>query len=270
MPDYNEVAQFQKIAEQNSDLLRKVQIVMPYRAQEGINIKLAECLSFWYAAGVKWTSLADPMGGFIECTRANIAKQFLEGDSEYLIMIDSDMEPPVALPYLLARHEAPVVGSVAMAVSAKHGPMLCLTRKDKDGNSRFVTMGHMDNGHPEDTIIPAEGLMEVDHVGTGAICIRRDVLEAFNFESGDVPFFVPEEIRIRGFKTGTLLKGEDIVFCEQVQEKGFTTHVDLEAHCGHRKAMAMKWQDSQRDPELDPESWVAPSHGMIIGGTQEA
>jgi len=265
-----EANKFFRIAEQNRELLSKIHVVIPVRPADGINVELAKCLSLWYGEGISWSYLADHMGGFIECTRANISHTFKEeSDCEYLLMIDNDMVPPLELPYLLARHKEAVVGSCAMGVSAKFGPMLCFTKEDKEGNQRFVTAMYEDDGEIKDTLIPKKGLLEVSHVGTGAMMVRRDVVESFDYEPGDIPFYVPEEIRSKGFKTGVLLKGEDIVFCEQVQKKGFKVYVDLEAHCGHQKQIALKWDDSKRDPSLSASRWHAPSTGMIIGGKTE-
>lgn len=253
--------EFMKAAEQERELLNSIYLVIPHRPADGVNSKLASMTSLWYGQGVSYNYAADPMMGFIELTRAAIAWKFLNDPNlrefKYLLMIDDDMVPPPMLPIMLARHDRPVVGSCAMAVTDKWGPMLCFSIKDVKGQYRFPSLHSVNR-------IPAAGLLEVGHVGTGAMMIRRDVLEAFTFEPGDIPFFISEDVRMEGFKRGILLKGEDITFCEQVRAKGFEIAVDMEAHVGHRKTMTLSWPEDQRDTGLSVEDWVLPEDGMPL------
>jgi len=246
-----------KQCEENRELLSKIQVVVPVRPADGMAIKLSQMLSIWYGEGTPWCTLNDHMGGFIETTRANIAYQFKHEftHAEWLLMLDNDMEPPINLPWLLARHGEPIVGACCMSVSEQHGPQLCFTVKDQGGKHRFPAMHY---GRK----IPATGLVEVGHVGTGALLVHRSVIEAFTFEAGDVPFYVPEEIRVEGAKTGSLLVGEDITFCNQVRGKGYRMHVDMEAHVGHKKNCVLVWDPTDRDPAMDAASWVLPEQGL--------
>ena len=135
--------------------------------------------------------------------------------------------------------------------------MLCFTRPDTLGDWRMPAMKHVGS-------IPKEGLVETHHCGTGAICIRRDVLESFSFEGDDLPFLIPENIRMASMRQEEMTKGEDIVFCIKARKKGFQIWVDLEAHCGHRKPFDMAWENVRRDDTLDPASWVLPPKGLRI------
>lgn len=262
--------------------LTNIHCVVPVRPGDGMNCKLTRMLSVWYGEGTGWSHLNDHMGGFIEVSRANIAYDFVKNRTEkWLLMIDNDMEPPLELPLLLSRHDVGVVGAPAMSVDRKYGPQLCFTVQDTNGNYRFPALR---NGK-----IPAKGLIEVGHVGTGAILIRRDVLERFTFggwevydkiekaynaENGeitltrkemasllysDIPFYVPEAIRRKGAQTGSLLVGEDIAFCNACRAKGIPMYVDLEAHCGHRKTMGLLWDEDLRDPDMNAEYWRLPA-----------
>jgi hypothetical protein len=256
----NSVPLYFKQCSENRDLLKDVTVVVPVRPEGGLNVKLAQMLSIWYGEGTSWSMLNDHMGGFIEAARANIAYTFLKERTEkYLLMIDNDMEPPINLPWLLARHDLPVVGVCAMVHTHKWGPQLCFTIKDTEDNYRFPTMMH--------STIPEKGVVPVGHIGTGALLIRRDVLEAFTFKNGDVPFYVPEDIRVEGVSTGNILIGEDISFCNQIMSKGFQPYVDLEAHCGHRKTVALRWPEERIDPDLNAETWVLPTEGQMIRNT---
>lgn len=253
----------------NRGLLQDIYVAVPVRPHDGVCHQLSAMLKLWYGEGTASDFLEDSMGGFVEITRVRIVHDFLRHKTEkYLLMIDSDTEPPMNLPYLLARHEQPVVGSCIVSVGANSRPMLCFSRADYMGVNRFIDFEDGDR-------VPAMGLVEVPHVGTGAMLIRRDVLESFTFseieccgscgrKSWDVPFLLPEEVRVNGAITGFVMKGEDIIFCEQVRQKGFKIHVDMEAHCGHRKTMRMAFPQNQRDPSLLPGKWVNSDKGMVL------
>jgi len=254
-------ADFFKKCDENRDLWRSIHCVVPVRPMDGMNCLLTRMLTIWYGEGCAWSQLNDHMGGFIELTRANMVYSFLKKQKawKYLLMLDNDMEPPIDLPYLLARHDQPVVGAPAMSVDKRFGPQLCFTIKDTEGKYRFPAMR---NG-----AIPGSGLREVGHIGTGALLIRRDVIESFSFTPGDTPFYVPEDVRQKGARTGNLLIGEDIAFCNAVRAKGFKMYVDLEAHVGHRKTVALMWDDDLRDPAMDSDSWVLPAHNAKVIGS---
>jgi hypothetical protein len=253
--------QFFKDCETFRDLLKQVHVVVPVRPEDGMNCVLSRVLSIWYGEGLTWANLNDAMGGFIEVSRANIAKTFRDdpmfAEKRYLLMLDNDMEPPLELPLILARHDAPVVGGVCMGFSQFHGPQALFSLRDHAGKWRFPNMRTT-------RVMPAKGLIEVGHCGTGAMMIRRDVLEKFTFEPGDVPFYLPEEARMRGCATGHLMIGEDIVFCNQVREKGYPIQVDLEAHVGHRKTTQLLWPKELRSEAMDPTKWILPEDGHMF------
>jgi GT2 family glycosyltransferase len=251
---------FFRQCQENRELLQEVEIVVPVRPAEGVNCDLATKLSLWFAEGSTWSFLNDHMGGFIELTRGNIAYSHLHRErakpGRYLLMIDNDMVPPINLPYLLARHNKPVVGAPAIFVHPEYGPTLNITKRCRDGKTRWP--------HLRRDKIPASGLIEIEHVGSGAIMIRRDVLESFTFDRGDIPFYIDEELRVLGAKSGRLLKGEDLAFCEQVRAKGFGVFADLEALCGHRKTMSLRWDDDHRDASLVAETWEPQNSGPVL------
>lgn len=250
---------------EHRELLNDIYVVVPVRPADGMNCALHRALSVWYGEGTAYADLNDHMGGFIECTRANIAYNFVKDPPmkpngepcKYLLMIDNDMEPPINLPYLLARHDKPAVGVCAMSMDPDIGPQLCFSIESQDGKYRFPCLR---SGQK----IPAKGLIPVGHVGTGALMVQRNVLEQFSFEGSDIPFVIPQSVRETGMKTGTLSIGEDIHFCNQLRAKGIPMYVDLEAHVGHRKTMTLSWDESMIDPFLDAESWKVPAMGKEI------
>lgn len=264
-----EIARFLQTCEDNQALMADIFVAIPVRPSDGMSLSLSRMCSLWFSQGINWQPLEDHMGGFIEITRAQIARMFQKERSEkYLLMIDNDTEPPMDLPWILARHDQPVVGAVIASMGSNLRPMLCFTRSDSRGITRFMDIADGER-------IPATGLIEVPHVGTGALLIRRDVLDSFTWNPGnpcehcgksewDIPFFIPEQVRAKGAATGTILEGEDVTFCKQVRAKGFKVHVDMEAHCGHRKTMRMIFDTSLRDPSMDAKAWFASEKGMAM------
>lgn len=276
-----------QLAEKNHELFDDIYITVPARPHDGICIGLTQALSMWFASGIKWMPLEDSMGGFVEVTRTKIALHFLRNRTEkYLLMIDNDTEPDLLLPYLLARNDVPVVGACIPSYSRHGREMLCFSRHDDCGVNRMIDYSHGDK-------IPATGLAEVPSIGTGAMMIRRDVLESFTFGGidsynkaaeaissnqpgtfspeelkdlvdADIPFFVPQHIRWNGAVQGVIMQGEDIVFCHKARAKGFKVYADLEAHCMHRKTMKLAFPDELRDPSLRVEDWHAPKTGMAM------
>lgn len=250
---------FLGLAADYENLLQDIVCIPPVRPSEGFNIQLCQMLSLWNMVGITYDPLRDFMGGFIEITRAQIAKLFLERCTEkFLLMIDNDMVPPPDLPLLLARHDKPVVGSCAMAVIKPDGATLCFTRRDREGYYRFPSVVNCQ-------VIPSKGLIEVGHVGTGAVMIRRDVLESFTWDKDDpdneIPFLVDQETRVAGAIEGILKRGEDFAFCRQVRQKGFKVYVDLEAHVGHLKQINLLWPPEARSDNMDADTWFLEPKG---------
>lgn len=244
---------------ENRDLCHDIYIVCPLRPHDGLSIGLANAMEIWFSEEMGTERLPDSMQGFIDITRARLAHRFVTERSEkYILMIDNDMEPPIDLPMLLARHDAPIVGSCAMSMNAEGNQMMCAVAEDEEGNHRFI--------EPQHVKIPATGLLSVVHCGTGAMLIRRDVLEAFSYENPqDTPFLLPDRIRHGGVvNMGVPMVGEDLYFCEQAREKGFETAVDLEAHCGHRKTMRLAWPPERRDPTITVDDFKLPPRGYMV------
>lgn len=259
MSEKQRLEQFFQWCADNRDLCHDIYIVCPLRPHDGVSIKLAECMNIWYAEEIGIEYLPDSMQGFIDVTRARLAHRFVTQRSEkFILMIDNDMEPPVDLPMLLARHDAPIVGSCAVSMNAEGNQMMCAVTEDTEGGHRFI--------EPRAVKIPCSGLLPVVHCGTGAMLIRRDVLEAFSFENPpDTPFLLPDRIRHGGIvNMGTPMVGEDLYFCEQARGKGFETTVDLEAHCGHRKTMRLAWPPERRDPTITVEDFRLPPVGYQV------
>jgi len=248
-----------KSLEDHKDLIDQIQIMIPVRPADGLCFELEEQVCRWSQMGFDLRFLKDYMGGFIEVVRANMALKFLkDSDRKFLMMLDSDVVPSLDLPVLLARHDKAMVGSPVPINLKEHGPTLNFTVSDAAGNWRFPSLAN----HPK---IPAHGLTKVAHIGTGAVVIRRDVLEAFTWEGEDVPFMVPSALRAEALRTGNIRRGEDLEFCIQIRKKGFEIYADMDACSGHKKTLTLTVPEELRDPTMNTADWVTKETEYLVG-----
>jgi len=156
--------------------------------------------------------------------RNTIARQ-MEGD--WLCYIDSDQVfAPDTLLRLLA-WQRPIVGAL---IAGRHSPFpICALR------------GMHSLPYEE---VPAEGLVEVDAVGTGFMLIDRAV-----FNRLDAPWFEVGQINPER-------AGEDTYFCQKAREAGFSIAVDCGAVVGHHTGAVIWPQPGKgvriRLPGLEP------------------
>jgi hypothetical protein len=296
----DEAERFFLLQEQFPDLIQQVALRIPCRSAQAPSPKLSLCASMWHKAGMHWDPFIDDQGGFIERVRGKIVWDFLNQDDlkgfKWLVMIDNDMEPDLDLIHRLCRWDEPVIAAPCMTMHVDFGPIINFTRQDEGGMYRFPALkALMRRG----LRVPTNGIMEVGHVGTGAIAIRRDVLEAFTWKmpadglleflkhqvadpnmselekshlalrvskllAPDVPFMVPDYMRMEAATFGEIRVGEDIWFCNQVRRKGFKIYVECSAEVGHRKSLCLKLDEVFKDPELNPETWVLPMEGVVV------
>ena len=238
--------------EEFAELAESILVVVPYRANEGINSGICTHFGMWGRIGLRIATLRDPHGGFIECTRGGIVKLFLDvaeksPQIKYLVMIDNDEAITWDAPLLLAQHGLPIVSGVVCGYSPERGIFMCCTIKDENGVPRFPSW-------KETKHLPAEGVIPVEQCGTGLVCIRRDVLETI-LAAGEQPFFIPEDVRIESVQEGNLRKSEDICFCERAEKYGFDRYVDLSVHAAHYKTIAISWPQDAIDPDIDVIDW---------------
>ena len=140
-----------------------------------------------------------------------------------------------------------ICSGVVCGYNAERGIFACFTAKDENGIPRFPSF--------RDTkLLPAEGLIEAEQVGTGLICIRRDVLETLR-ENDEEPFMIEEDIRKESIRTGNLRKSEDIVFSERAAKYGFGRYVDLSIHATHYKYVPIGWPADCIDDSIRAIDW---------------
>ncbi len=235
-------------------LAQQIHVIVPHRPIEGVSADITEAFMLWMQGGIQCNLQKDAFGGHIEKTRAHIAKLFLESsDREWLLMLDDDMVPLFDLPLALAAHNRPVISAVCASSSIDNGIMAVFAVEAEDGTLRFPY---------RPTKLPAEGLLDVKFVGTGALMVHRSILEQFDYDN-DPPFSIPTAIRNRAVTYGRMACGEDFAFCYQLAEMGVPICVDLGCRVGHRKIQVLTWEHF--DDGLEVENYKIPAIGPEIG-----
>lgn len=238
--------------EEFEKLAASIMIAIPHRPSEGVTAGLLSAAQMWSRFATPTATVQDQFGGFVEITRAGMARMFLDyckvrPHVKYLVMIDSDQEVGWDAPYRLAYWGAPIVSGVVCSIGGGGNIQACFTLKDDYGNPRFPSTVFT-------RTMPGRGLLPVHSCGTGLICIRRDVLEAM--AAADItPFLVPDVDRQKAAASGVMKYGEDIAFCRQAEALGFARFVDLSVHASHFKTLPIMWPEGQIDFEMDPATW---------------
>jgi len=143
--------------------------------------------------------------------RNKVVQDFLsKPEYDYLVMFDSDNVPPVDF-LNLVDFQLDIVGSLYFGYQKGMIVPWCLER-GKDGLFTIVDLKGK------------RGLIECDAVGTGAIVIKRSVLED---ERLKFPF--RNEYDADGIK----LLGLDINFCKRAKEVGYKVYCHLDYISGH-------------------------------------
>ena len=141
--------------------------------------------------------------------RNKIVLKFLDGDWDYLLMLDDDTVPH-RNPLDLIEHDKDIIGYPYPQWNERDIYWLAM---DQDG----------DGYKP----IPPErrhGLQQVDALGTGCILIKRNVLEAVR-----APFMR------KWSEDGIAELGLDFYFCQKARDAGFEVWCDWRAPCSHFK-----------------------------------
>lgn len=168
-------------------------------------------------------------GAYIDSGRCDLVRDFLEGDDEWLFMLDSDMLFDAdSLDRLLASAdpvERPVMAGLYFSGGRQGGALLPLVyRLGEDGHT------HIWWDYPRDQVIPIDG------TGGGFILWHRSVLEAMgeahaslvDGSKNPLPWFCDEQ------RDGVSY-GEDIVGCLRARNLGFGVFMDTSVKAAHKK-----------------------------------
>ncbi len=165
----------------------------------------------------------------VDSNRNSIAKKFMETDNEWLLTIDSDIEPPPMVLEELLSHGRKVVGAVCWSsMGGEEGG-----RWESFGIPYPVVMSKNPKGGwnvDRKTVASRERLVECDAGSTACLLLHREVLEAI-----EPPWF-----RLQYDEDGMCNAGEDFTFFDKVKAKGYGVYVDLTLQCGHYKTVDIK------------------------------
>lgn len=167
--------------------------------------------------------LSYPAAKPISFNRNSIVKDFLaKPEYDYLMMIDSDIIPPINyldLADYLIEEGKDIVSGVCFAYMDQSIVPLVLEYNTNPNEKPFLVK----------SLEGTEGLVEVDAVGTGAIIIKREVLEKVK-----APFIN------RYDEDGLKLMGLDLSFCDKAKKLGFRTWCHLDYVCSHWTKVDLK------------------------------
>lgn len=190
-----------------------------------------------YAGFKRYTRLSIPYMR-VDVARNQAVSMFLQSDQysplapnpdDYLVMLDADHAHPHDILMRITQHALPVVGALAFRRDEPFDPLIF--RADKDGRLKRI-----------DT--PTGGLMHVDAVGTGAIAIRRNVLNTLQEKGYRAPFFRFDyrlDSPIWSF-------GEDLRFCEMCRNSGIPIYCDtstITPHITIDMVIGRRWKTQQ-------------------------
>jgi hypothetical protein len=243
-------------------LLRSILVVIPYRGSENIDAHLEDKVSYWRGCGIAVEKTEDQFGGFIKVTRGSICKKFLDlcDPHPYLdkiVMIDSDEDVSPESIIRLAQWDLPVVSGVVCSPNSRRGLFANFTVKDKYGVPRFPSVRHTKE-------LPSRGLLKVHSTGSGLLCVKKSVIETI-FSSGDIPFFVPDEVERQAVMTGVMQFGEDTWFSRQCEQHGFDRYVDLSVNAVHYKRVGVCWPSTGFNPDLKVEDFMVDVKDYLHG-----
>jgi hypothetical protein len=161
-------------------------------------------------------------GAYVDVMRNNCAAITEKGQYDYLIMLDADMVYPKDTIERLVKHDLPVVGGLYYwkikkpyknAPGFGYAPHVYKKLKPSMLNE-YRQYAALD-------VSEKKGLLEVDGLGGGGLCIKREVLE----KVGRPQFECTWE--------STEISGEDLDFCRKAKEEGFNVYCDLDLELGH-------------------------------------
>jgi GT2 family glycosyltransferase len=172
----------------------------------------------------------------IDKARNVMALETLKSSCDYLLMVDDDNPiPPDTLEKLL-EDDKDIVSAVILS-----------RNKNEEGENTICAFYEDKHEFEEEKItlykpvkrFREEGFLhKVDATGTGAILIKRNVLEKLReeygfyiFEFGDIKF--KEKRMINGKEYDRRTMSEDVEFCERARKAGFEVWLDERVRPAH-------------------------------------
>lgn len=157
------------------------------------------------------TRVAFLYGAYIQANRNALVEQTLATDAQWLLMLDDDHTFDRRLLINLLDRHVDVVGALALARKPPY--FVCAFRETNSRTGKSLGVSLQDLRFE---------LQEVAAVGTGAMLIRREVLEAI-----EPPWF---EV---AFDERGVNVSEDVTFCEKARKAGYKVWLDATQSLGH-------------------------------------
>lgn len=174
--------------------------------------------NFLHMNMMPWDSVITTESTYLPDARNYVHEIFVTKDSsEYLLMLDSDVQPPPDALERLIAHDKPVVSGIYhkkenFIVKDPNGNDIPISRpvvydwaEEKDGKYWF-----------NNRMIDGSGLEKVAGVGMGCVLMSRDAA----VKLGSRPF---------DMNAG----GEDLVLCKKMMDLGIDLYVDWSVKCAH-------------------------------------
>lgn len=164
-------------------------------------------------------------GAYIDSMRTQCAAKCIAGKFDYLIMLDADMVYPKDTVQRLVQHDKPVVGGLYYwkilkpftdATGFGYAPHAYKKRKYEPLSGK--------KEHRYDAInvnIIDDDFIEVDGLGGGGMCIKREVLEQVGNPQFECMWYSED------------MTSEDLEFCRRSKKAGFKVYLDLTLKFGH-------------------------------------
>lgn len=158
-----------------------------------------------------------------DVARNEVCAEVLKGDEDYLLFLDADMAHPEDLFERLVAHDKPVITARYHLKKAPFAAIAYVKHRTQTGPHRYASI-HF-----------AQGCVEIERGGAGALLIRRDVLQAiydrqghnwFRYQRGPEP---PHDYTV----------SEDFWFYQQAREAGFSCWCDWDLEVPHIGPMAI-------------------------------
>jgi len=233
---------------------REILIQVLHRPQEAIHSGLIDSSYTWVDHGCGFQRIQDQFNGWIHVSRNWQTRLFMERkEFKFLLILDADEGVPWYVPYALAEWDLPIVSGMVCGFTAERGIFACVAVKGPDGKARFPNVRGTKT-------VPLKGIQEVHNAGTGALMVRRDVLEAMwgrydKDKSFGQPFGIPQKEQEQAALQGAMPRGEDICFTDRARALGFKSYVDWSCKIQHFKNFNLEWP-ADCIVDIDPKRWA--------------
>jgi hypothetical protein len=214
----------------------------------------------------------------VEAARNAATEECINGKYDYLLMLDNDTQPMRPDRSIINLMDLPARG---LDIVAAPVPVI---KTDGDGQislniyKRVATEGIYFKGYGDAELQYAmqmnDGLLEADALGSAAICIKREVLEAVR-ESDWLPDEVrpyvnlnlghPPDYPVWVFPkdaAGHLVLSEDVLFCMRATRLGYRCFSSLNHLCGHGHSL-------DHAITVQAQNTLAEARGKIVEETVE-